>query len=325
MDTKDISVVFFGSGPVAARSLELLARNFTIEAVVTKPRPAHHKGDVPVLDLCASDTPPADTVLTVSNKRELSELFAGTKFKSRVGVVIDFGIIISQDVIDAFPLGIINSHFSLLPEWRGADPITFSILSGQKQTGVSLMAIDAGLDTGRLLTFGVYDMDGTETTPYLSDYLVKLSDALLLKCLPQYVAGTLHASITQERAAATLGRSAEPTYSRKLTKEDGILDFSKPAVQLEREIRAYAGWPKSRTTIGDKEIVITAAHVVPAAAVGNTDDSPIVAADTSPGSLWRSGKKFGFYTSEGILAIDKLKPAGKQEMTAEAFIAGYRL
>jgi methionyl-tRNA formyltransferase len=313
----DISVVFFGSGPVAAQSLALLARNFSIEAVITKPRPAHHKGSVPVLDLCEGGDSPCRTVITATNKAALSEAVAAHSFTSHLGVVIDFGIIIAQDVIDAFPLGIINSHFSLLPEWRGADPITFSILSGQKQTGVSLMSIDAGLDTGRLLAFGVYDMNGTETNPYLTDYLVKLSDALLSHRLPDYVSGKSH-GITQEQAAAQLRRSPVPTYSRKLTKDDGILDYTKPAAQLEREIRAFLAWPRSRTTVGGKDIVVTAAHVLDEAASAATEAG-------EPGTLWRSGKQFGFYTSDGIFVIDRLKPAGKPEMTAEAFAAGYRL
>jgi len=308
---KDISIVFLGSGPVAAESLRLLAQSFTIEAVITKPRPEHHKGSVPVLDLCAGEDAPTHNVITVTNKVELSEAVRAQQFASQLGVVIDFGIIISQDVIDAFPLGIINSHFSLLPQWRGADPITFSVLSGQNRTGVSLMRITAGLDEGPLLGVGVYEMDGSETTPVLTTNLIQLSNALLDKLLPLYVEKQLTRS--QEEAASQLGYSAEPTFSRKLTKDDGILDFQKPAERLEREVRAYLGWPGSRTTVGERDIVITAAHILLPAERGQ------------PGALWRDGKQFGFYTAEEVLAIDRLKPAGKQEMSAEAFLAGYKL
>lgn len=300
------SIVFFGSGPVAAKSLELLAQDFEIEAVITKPQPAHHKEDFPVLKLAEKLKV---KTFTSANKRELSELFATKPVTSKVGIVIDYGIIINQDVIDYFPFGIINSHFSLLPDWRGADPITFSILSGQQQTGVSLMLITAGLDEGPLLSLGVYDMTGSETTPSLTDYLIKLSHALLLDGVPRYMSDTKF--ISQEQAATALHRSPEPTYSRKLSKEDSILDFNKSAAQLEREVRAFIEWPKSRTTISDKEVVVTAAHVE--------------AGSGSPGNIWKDGKRFGFYTSNGVFVIDKLKPAGKQEMTAEAFLAGYRL
>src|SRR5687768_10593623 len=132
MNKKSEPIVFFGSGPVAAESLRLLAQDFTIEAVITKPRAAHHKGDVPVLTLAESLGLPTETAY---DKKSLDKLFETKAFKSRLGVLVDFGIIVSQAVIDYFPFGIVNSHFSLLPEWRGADPITFSILSGQKETG----------------------------------------------------------------------------------------------------------------------------------------------------------------------------------------------
>src|SRR5215203_4291228 len=132
------SIVFFGSGPVAARSLELLAQNFEIEAVVTKPQPAHHKQPFPVLVVAKNL---GLRIFTPSGRSELSELFSKRPVASQLGVVIDYGFIVNQDVIDYFPLGIVNSHFSLLPRWRGADPISFSILSGDAETGVSLMLI----------------------------------------------------------------------------------------------------------------------------------------------------------------------------------------
>src|SRR2546430_10003404 len=110
------TVVFFGSGPVAAESLRRLAKHVSIEAVITKPRPAHHHGPVPVLEISEKLGLP---VHTAENRRQLNELFVGAAFSSRVGVLIDFGIIVSQQVINYFPLGIINSHFSVLPEWRG--------------------------------------------------------------------------------------------------------------------------------------------------------------------------------------------------------------
>src|SRR6202000_1513764 len=96
---------------------------------------------------------------TAATRRELGTLFVGASFKSNVAVLIDFGIIVSQSVIDFFPNGIINSHFSLLPEWRGADPITFAILSGQKQTGVSLMLVVEAMDEGPLLAVGEIELD----------------------------------------------------------------------------------------------------------------------------------------------------------------------
>lgn len=301
-------VVFFGTGPVAAASLELLAKWAVVEAVITKPKPLHHKGSFPVLETAQELGLP---VLPVTNRHELDVLVASRPVKARLGVLIDFGIIVSQAVIDYFPLGIVNSHFSLLPEWRGADPITFSILSGQKQTGVSLMLLAAGMDEGPLLGFGVQEVNNT-TTPKLTEQLILLSDALLQTELARYVSGKAKL-IRQEDIHTQLDwYPSKPSYSRKLTKEDGLLDFAhKPAAELEREVRAYAGWPKSRTTLAGKEVVITKAHVM--------------RGQGSAGTLHKSGKELGFYTTDDIFIIDSLKPAGKPEMSAQAFLAGYHL
>ncbi len=298
-------LVFFGTGPVAAASLILLAQRFDIEAVVTKPRPAHHHGSVPVLEV--AERLSLKTV-EVTDKKSTSAAVLSNKFTSRVGVLIDFGIIVTQDVIDNFPFGIVNSHFSLLPQWRGADPITFSILSGQDKTGVSLMLLVEAMDEGPLLAVGEYDLPADTTTPELTDELIRLSFALLEDTLPKYLSGELK-SAPQDKVAQVVGYSAEPSYSRKLTKEDSVLDFAKPALQLEREVRAYQEWPKSRTIFSGHAVIITKAHV----ADGNGE----------VGSLWRHEKSLGIYCTKGILMIDSLKPAGKAEMSAEAFLAGY--
>jgi methionyl-tRNA formyltransferase len=172
------TIVFFGSGPVAAESLKLLAEDFNIEAVITKPKPAHHTGIFPVIEVADKF---GIKILYTKNKVELSDLFSTKPVKSLVGLVIDHGILIGQDVIGYFPLGIINSHFSLLPEWRGADPISFSILSGQKRTGISLMLINQDLDEGPLLAQSEYLLSPDITTPELTDDLINLSHQTLTK------------------------------------------------------------------------------------------------------------------------------------------------
>lgn len=298
------AVVFFGSGPVAAKSLELLAKHTSIEAVITKPRPPHHKGDVPVLTVAKKlDLP----VQTVANKQELDKLIAASQLKSKLAILIDFGIIVSQKVIDYFPLGIINSHFSLLPRWRGADPITFAILEGDTKTGVSLMLIDVGMDTGKLLTQKTFHLPGNITTPELTEELIKLSDSLLTKYVPRYVSGSVkpHNQPHPDRA----------TYSRKLTKTDGIIDWNKPAIEIEREIRAFYGWPGSRATLFGKDVIITQAYTVPS-----------TAPEAQPGdvSVIKEAGTLAVVSSNGSLVIQKLKPAGKREMTTKEFIAGLR-
>lgn len=300
MTTSSETVVFFGSGPVAAESLALLAQSFTVEAVVTKPKPSHHRGSFPVIDAALQLGLPLHTV---SNKGELSALVATKPFTSKLGVLIDFGIIVAQDVIDYFPLGILNSHFSILPEWRGADPITFSILSGQEVTGVSLMFLVEAMDEGPLYAYGEQPLDGTETTPVLTSKLIQLSNALLKHELPRLFKDPSKV-VSQDITKRQL------SYSRKLTKTDGVIDWTKSAEVIEREVRGFIEWPKSTTQLAGKDVVITAAHVI--------DNRG------KPGTVEIIDKQLVVYCGDKALAIDTLKPAGKKEMTAAAFLAGYR-
>lgn len=245
------SLIFFGSGPVGAATLKgLLGAGFAVEAIVTKPKPTHHRGRFPVLELAQEKK---IATYTPANHRELANLFDKQNFNSKVGLVVDYGLIVPKSVIDAFPMGIANSHFSLLPQWRGADPITFAILSGQKRTGVSLMLIDQSLDTGPLLAQADYRMEPDETAISLTRNLVELSNKMIAKVLPAYLGGGV-VPVAQDK-------EQKPTYSRKLTKEDGVVDWSKPAEALEREVRAYLGWPKSRARLFGYEVIVTKARL----------------------------------------------------------------
>jgi methionyl-tRNA formyltransferase len=293
------TITFFGSGPVAAESLRLLAQSFNIEAVITKPRAAHHKGSVPVLEACEEL---GLKVFTATDKKSLKSLFAERPVQSRIAVLIDFGIIVPQAIIDYFPLGIVNSHFSLLPEWRGADPITFSVLSGQKLTGVSLMMLVAGMDEGPLIAQAPYQLTNQITTPSLTEDLIELSYEMLAEILPRYVDGSI--------APYEQNEDKPITYSRKLSKEDSIVDWTKPAAQIEREVRAFTGWPKTRTTFGNLDVIITKSHVVDITG--------------EPGGTTVQDRLPIVYCGEKSLALDALKPSGKKEMTGEGFLAGYK-
>ncbi len=248
--TKSSKIIFFGSGPVATATLVGLLPYFDIEAIITKPKPENHRGSVPVLEFAQTHEIPFYTPRT---KDELTELFGKTHFTSQAGLVVDYGIIISSIVIQSFAKGIVNSHFSLLPEWRGADPITFSILGGRPETvGVSLMLINDKLDEGQLLAQKPFALSATITTPELTDKLVQLSNTMLTEILPKYLKGQIS---PYDQPAAT------PTYSRKLTKQDSLLDTTKPAYLLEREIRAFAGWPKSHVTLFGNDVVVKKARI----------------------------------------------------------------
>lgn len=302
-----IKIVFIGSGPVAAKSLSLLVNDFEIEAIITKPRANHHKGTVPVIDVASQLAIP---FYTVSNKNELDELITEVNFKSLLAILIDFGIIVSPFVIDSFPRGIVNSHFSILPEWRGADPITFSILSGQETTGVSLMLLDEKMDEGPLLAYDEYKLTGNITSTVLTHDLIQLSHTLIKKTVPAYLAQKTRL-IDQDKTGKDV------SYSRKLTKADGIIDWKKPAEVIEREVRAFNEWPRSRTTIFSKDVVLTGAHV--AKKIKNTQniDTP------QPKLAITDDNKIAVKTGQDYLVIDRIIPSGKKEMSIQDFLRGY--
>lgn len=295
------TVVFFGNGPVAAASLQGLIDTFgveAIEAVITKTRPVHHKELAPVEELANSVDIP---LWFASTKSELQELIEDKKPLSPVGLVIDYGVIISAQTIGYFKKGIINSHFSLLPEWRGADPITYSLLSGQTKTGISLMLIDEGLDTGPLLGDTHYEFDGTETSEVLTDKLIELSNQTIAVILPLYLEG--HASPLAQTDTLV-------THSRKLTKQDGQLIWDKSATELEREVRAFSGWPKSRAIIANVECTVITAKA------SNQVGQPGQISTTSEKTLLIG-------CQQGSLEVLELQPAGKNKMSATAFLNGY--
>lgn len=223
--------------------------------------------------------------------------------QAQIAVLASYGKIIPRRVLDEFPLGIINIHPSLLPSYRGPTPIESAILDGVNKTGVSIMRLTPGMDEGPVYKQRTIHLSGRETKSDLAHTLQSLGAKLLIESLPGILTGTLSARQQPHPDRAT--------YSKKISKEDGVLDFVKPAVQLEREIRAYMDWPKSTTRIVGKDVVVLEASV----------DATVKG---DPGAVFRtSDKKVGVYCSEGALIVTKLKPAGKQAMSSEGFLAGY--
>ncbi len=295
------TILFFGSGPIAAKSLIFLTENFKVEAVITKPKKEHHFGDVPVLDVTNNLKLPT---YTATDKISLEKIFQNNNFQSEMAILIDYGIIISQKIIDYFPLGIINSHFSILPEWRGADPITFAILSGQKETGVSLMRLNAGMDEGPLLNWQTISLDKTMTSLDLTEKLIDLSNKLIIKTVPTYLAN----QITPQDQQIT---KKNISYSRKINKSDGNLDFNLPAEQLERQIRAFIDWPKSKTMIHNTPVTVTKARVINQSG--------------QPGIFFRYDNQLAVYCYQKALLIEELIPDSKKKMTSKAFLVGYKI
>lgn len=223
------------------------------------------------------------------------------ELNAEIAVLVAYGKIVPQSVIDVFPKGIVNIHPSLLPKHRGSIPIESVILNNDKETGVSLMQLTAKMDAGPVYSQTTVALHGNETKLALASQLQQLGADMLISNLPSILNGSLQ-GVPQNNHDAT--------YDERITKNDSILDFKKPAEQLEREIRAYASWPRSRTTIGNIEVIITSASVADG--------------DGAPGALWRGEAQLGLYCSEGILLIDSLIPVGKKEMSISSFITGYQ-
>lgn len=220
--------------------------------------------------------------------------------KAEAAVLIAYGKIVPQSVIDIFPKGIINIHPSLLPRHRGSTPIESVILDGDAQTGVSLMQLAAEMDAGPVYSQTIIKLEGDETKQDLANKLQRLGADMLIRDLPKVLDGSLEATEQDESLA---------TYDGRIAKADGVLDFTKPADVLDRQIRAYAVWPRSRTTIEGTEVIITKAHA------GD--------GEARSGAVVRNNDRLGIGCSQGILILDALTPNGKKEITASAFINGY--
>ncbi len=223
-------------------------------------------------------------------------------FGAEAAVLIAYGKIVPLIAIDLFPRGIINVHPSLLPLNRGSTPLESVILSGASETGVSLMAVSSKMDTGPIYAQQALPLEGNETKQNLANHLSTLGATMVIQYLPAILDGSL-ASIAQDDKLAT--------YGQHITRSESELDFAKTAEQLEREVRAYAGWPRSRTTIGNTSVIVTKAH--------------IAHGDDESGKLWLESKQLGIYTSRDILVIDNLIPNGKAEMATADFLAGYKV
>lgn len=220
--------------------------------------------------------------------------------KAEAGVLIAYGKMVPQSIIDIFPNGIINIHPSLLPLHRGSTPIESVILGGDTKTGVSLMQLAAEMDAGPVYSQTTIELNGDETKQVLADDLQRLGAEMLIRDLPKILDRTLLPTKQDDSLA---------TYDGRISKADGLLDFNRPALTLERQIRAYASWPRSRTSINGMEVIITKARVMPSGA--------------SIGAVVNNNGQLGIGCSEGILIIDELMPVGKKVMSASAYINGY--
>ena len=291
-----------GSPDFALQTLSALHQKFHVIGVVTQPDRAAGRGRE--LKPPAVKTLALELDIPVFQPEKLNQPDAMDQLRvwdPDVIVVAAFGQILRQEVLDLPKFGCINVHASLLPRWRGAAPINAAILHGDKETGVTIMKMDRGLDTGPILAQHALRIEPDETAGSLFDKLSRLGPDLLLETLPGYISGMIEPRLQPEEGA---------TYAGMIKKQEGELDFSQPAVELERKVRAFDPWPGTFFEWGGALLKVHRASV-------------------SPGKK-RAGERLvlnglpAVGTSDGVLILDEVQLAGKKRMAGKSFLAGAR-
>lgn len=310
-----LRIIFAGTPDFAARHLDaLLSSGHHVVGVFTQPdRPAGRGKKLmpsPVKVLAEENGLPVFQPASLrpqENQQLVADLHAD------VMVVVAYGLILPKAVLDMPRLGCINVHGSLLPRWRGAAPIQRALWAGDTETGVTIMQMDVGLDTGDMLYKLVCPITDEDTSATLYDKLAGLGPAGLIETLAQLANGTAQPQVQDE---------AQVTYAEKLSKEEARVDWSLSAAQLERCIRAFNPWPMSWLEIDGQPLKIWKASVIDTGATAE------------PGTIVDATKQgIQVATGDGILNVESLQPAGKKAMSAqdllnsrrEWFVPGHRL
>lgn len=289
------TILFFGTEDFSLIVLRrLVEAGYAIGAVITKPdapKGRGHKLTAPIIKTYAlsHDIP-------VMQPTSLKDIISDIKqFDSPVGILVAYGKIIPQSIIDLFTPGIINVHPSLLPKYRGPSPVEAAILNRDNKTGVSIMQLSKAMDAGPVYIQIPYALDFTETKPELYDALFTIGANVLVDKLPAIIAGDIMPEPQNEEDA---------TYCSLLTKGDGILDLATTTPgEAEAKVRAYLNYPRTRLTVGQHSVIVTKAHGV------MTKKTPLDI-ECSNGAF---------------LSIDELVAPSGKTMSADEFIRGYKL
>jgi methionyl-tRNA formyltransferase len=303
-----LRIAFAGTPPFALPALRaLLASAHQVVGVLTQPdRPAGRGQQLrasPVKLLAAEHRLPIAQPSTLKTSEGRAEL---AQWAPDVLVVVAYGLILPQAALDLPRLGCLNIHGSLLPRWRGAAPIQRAILAGDAETGVTIMQLDAGLDTGPMLlersrSIGLHDTAGD-----LHDALSELGAVALIEALEGLAAGTL-----RPRAQPPVGASHAP----KIEKSEAALDWSASALQLDRQVRAFNPWPIAETSFGNDILRVLRARV-----------AERVGVHAEPGTLLGLAEDgLRVACGEGVLAIGELQRAGKRPISARDFANAVRV
>jgi len=301
-----VKIIFAGTPEFAVPSLQLLLDSeHEVCAVYTQPdRPAGRGRKLqpgPVKSLALSADIPVLQPLTFKTEDELNQLLA---FKAGLMVVVAYGMILPQTVLDAFPLGCINVHGSLLPRWRGAAPIQRALMAGDEKTGVTIMQIVRKLDAGDMLHKEEYVVGPEDTASHLHDHLAHLGAIGLAKVLAQIEAGTLHAERQDESLV---------TYAEKLEKAEADIDWTQPARQLSLKVRGLNAWPVAQTQYQNQVLRIWRAQAI-------DEESDLV-----PGTVRCTHKAIDVATGAGWLRLLEVQLPGGKRIPAQAFLAAHNM
>lgn len=300
-----MKILFMGTPDFAVPVLEaLIAAGHEIVLAVTQPdKPAGRKGTPvppPVKSCALMHGIPVFQPERVRRPEAMEEL---KKVQADLGVVVAFGQILPQELLDLPTHGCFNVHASLLPMYRGASPINHVILAGEKKSGVTIMQMDAGIDTGDILLQEETELAPDETAETLSERLSRMGAALIVKAIEKLQAGTL-TPVPQE---------GESCYAGMLKKEMGLIDWKLPAEELDRRIRGLKPWPGTFTFRAGKKLIIGSAEVL------KQDVPP----NLIPGAVFRADKTgLIVQCGEDALRILTLQPEGKKMMDARSFLNG---
>lgn len=296
-------IVFMGSPEFALPTLGALAKQYPVVGVVTQPdRPAGRGRSLrppPVKLLAESLGLPVIQPERLRAPEAIAQLRA---WAPDLIVVAAYGQILRPDVLELPAFGCLNVHASLLPRWRGAAPIQAAILNGDSETGVTIMRMDAGVDTGPILSQRATPILAEDTAGTLGERLAKLGAELLLDTLPDYLSGNLQPRPQDESHA---------TFAPLLTRADGVLDFHKPVESLARQVRAFNPWPGAYFTWQGAPLKVLRAHTIPAS-------------DFQPGRLSIYEGLPAVEAQGGLLVLDEVQPAGRKALSGADFLRGAR-
>jgi len=299
-------IVFMGTPDFAAEALEaIIAAGYEVAAVVTQPDRQKGRGKAiamsPVKECALRHGIDVLQPMRLRQPEAIEELNA---YPADLFIVAAFGQILPKEVLDMPRLGCINIHASLLPAYRGAAPIQWAILDGLKETGVTIMKMDVGLDTGDILMSEKITIADDDTGESLFNRLSRLGAEAIVKAIPLIEQGKLK-PVKQD--------DSKSSYAKMLTKEMGEIDWNKDAVILERYVRGLNSWPGAYTYKDGKQLKIWKADVVE----GHYKD---------PGTIIEADKKGLVVACKyGALRITELQLEGKKRMETSAFLLGYKM